>query len=129
MALLPSLKRLAKQDIPGAPGWVDSLLLTVNNFMQTIFGILAHNLTFEDNFKCQIAELAVAGDLASATIGLKAVDLAKGVLFLGYIKGKGYAVPTAPVAFTWEQLGTNVEITGITGLVAGERYSLRFLVV
>ncbi len=61
MSAAPSPTRLTREDLPGAPEWVERLLLAVNPFMEATADGLTNALTFGDNHAAQVTTIDVAG--------------------------------------------------------------------
>jgi len=125
MALLPSLKRIQREDVPDSPKWVLRLLVPINNFFQNVYNVLTHNVTFQDNFRAEIMEITVDGNSPSTSFELPArIPQPIGVLLLStdtpYSSG---------ASISWQQVGNELQILNITGLDPLEQYTLRILVV
>lgn len=55
--ILGTIRRILKEDLARSgevPGWADSLLSPLNQFIDTVTLSLRNNLTFRDNFACRI---------------------------------------------------------------------------
>jgi len=63
MAHPPSLRKIAKELLEGAPGWVDALLLPLNTFMGQVQEALSGQLTVKENLaQCWVTFTANSGD-------------------------------------------------------------------
>lgn len=51
---IPRVRAIIREDVPGAPDWIESLLTLLNRGFTDIVGVLEHGLTATDN---QLAEL------------------------------------------------------------------------
>lgn len=116
------LKRINKSDLPGAPAWGDTLVNMVNNFMQTVNGLLVNGLTFQNNFKCEVKEFTANAPISSYKVSSKIVN-PTGVLLLG-VFGTGISDPV----LSWEQNQLSVKVS-ISGLTSGNAYKVRLLIV
>lgn len=124
MAKLPTLKRLNRDDIKGAPGWANVLLTTINSFMDYVFKALDKDLTFEDNFSGTIVTLEYTGG-DTLTVGSPLNRPVVGILLLS-IQGEGL---TAANSVQWRQIGQDIEITSVPGTTNGNVYSVKLLIV
>ena len=54
---LPPLKKITKEQITDPPGWINSILVPVNSFMEYVYQALNKNITDSENISCQIKEI------------------------------------------------------------------------
>ncbi len=57
MGKLPPQKKILKEDLKGAPSWINPLIDTVNNFMETTYSLFNKNITDTENIACQIKDI------------------------------------------------------------------------
>jgi hypothetical protein len=56
MAIVPGTKKILKSDLPQAPSWFTPVISVLNGFMDVVIRALRGNLSFVDNFYCEIKE-------------------------------------------------------------------------
>lgn len=132
MAALPAIKRITKEDLAGAPAWIDRLLYPLNLFLNTIYNGLNKNITLADNIDCQVQTFQVTAGAAATNNTAKftlTMKHAPSMLFLGNaISTSGNYTPIATAVYIdWTYDGTNVNINSITGLTSGTTYNLTIL--
>lgn len=59
MAAPPPKKAMTREDVPGAPEWVDRLMAPLNAFMTPVGAALARGLTFRENFAGEVKTVEV----------------------------------------------------------------------
>ena len=121
--MIPQLKRLLGSDIPEAPAWMNTVLGTVNKFMQDTYSILKKQITFQDNIRCEIKELSLVAPIAISVPTSLANPI--GVLLLS-VEGTDFIVE--PV-LKWSNAQGAVKIDSISGLTSGKTYKVRILVI
>jgi len=130
---LPSFKRLVSTDFKkDFKDLIDQLALSLNNGIDLLYTALANNLTLRDNFKATIKDILVTvdskGNPTSGASFKLTTNTAKveGILVLSALNQVNSAVyPTSGVFISGGQSGNTFIINNITGLQAGESYSLR----
>ncbi len=130
---LPVVKKILREDLKGAPDWVNFILDPFNSFAETIYQALNKNITFEENVRCFIKDLSYRTDSAYPvaanvqfmnTLKVKAT----GVQVLQVINQADYTPPPGPVYIPWTEDNGNIIIRAITGLEADKLYMIRLLV-
>jgi len=91
---LTNIKRVAKEELQGAPSWVDPMLTAYNDFMEQATQALFGKLTYGDNFLCKIktnsfkngTELVIANPFTggSRPIGIHPIYMEPGNLIDSY---------------------------------------------
>ena len=133
---LPSFKRLFSQDFAQQyRQLVDQLSLVVNNQIELLYTALNNQLTFGDNFKCTIKSVTVTvdanGNPTGANTGFPLKDTSTQVLGCLVVSAvnnstaNGY--PTSGIFISFSQSAGNLVINNITGLVAGQSYTLNII--
>lgn len=128
MAALPPIKRITKEDLGGAPAWIDRLLYPLNLFLNTIYGALNKNITLSENIDCQLASFTVIAGAAAINNTAKFMLTLKHpptMLIVGSAqKVTGNYTPiAAAVTVDWNYDGSAINITAITGLTNGSTYT------
>jgi hypothetical protein len=133
MAKLPVLKKILREDIKEAPGWVDRMLLPINSFFDTMFSALSRNLTFSENIACQIKEIefTYTGSWVDVTFAKTLKTKASGcwVIDLRDITTDNYAAITAATGFQWLEGDGEILIKQLPGLTASHKYRLKVIVI
>lgn len=137
MSAPPSVRQIAREALKDAPGWVDGLLQPLNTFMRQVVDLFTGNLTVSENLAQAWVSVPVTEGVAVAPFpaGLNA-RTPKGVTLerVSAVSSGGTpgTPPTGAVTFLWEPTTVDgkpfVRVTSITGLAAGARYTLLFLV-
>lgn len=132
--ILPPVQRISREDLKGAPDWVNQLLTPLNLFLDTIYGGLNKGLTFRENVLSQTEALTInagataAANATSFTLKMKAKP--QHMIPLSFQVVGAAAVSTAgSLVLNWTCDGTNVNITSISGLTNGLVYSLTVLLI
>jgi hypothetical protein len=122
--MLPTFKRFNVGDFKDAPTWLTKIIVGVNSFMQQVYNLLNGRLTFAENIQAELVTLVKRAPFTGFSINTK-LPVVTGVLLLGV---DGPTFSTAPVLRT-RQDGTSIIIEDLTGLVSGEKYTIRILVI
>jgi hypothetical protein len=133
MALLPSLKRVNTKDFPAEDQkLIEQLGGIINDSIQPVYDALNQKLTFEQNFLGSIRDVEV-------TVNSNGVPVNSTVLNTGVVQAKGVIVlkatnlsnsagfPTGAPFVSFNIVNNGIQIIHVTGLTAGNRYSLRLL--
>jgi hypothetical protein len=136
---LPTFKRILKEDLKEAPGWIDKVIGPVNSFFESIYHALNKGLTFEENIAAQIRELSFTttagynGTVAQwkvinfqSTLGKRA----KGLILLQLTQVEAVYTPIEnDICIDWQDLNGDIRIGLIRGLTASKTYQLRVLLI
>lgn len=137
MATLPSIRRISREDLKEAPGWIEQLLGPLNLFMGSVYQALSGDITFRQNIRCTIKELRFT-TLATYTVGeFTEIVFPTG---LGGVKADGVEIlqinevsllePVilgAPVP-NWIERNGDIHVRYISGLSDSKIYGVRFRV-
>jgi hypothetical protein len=121
---LNPLKRLVDQDYADSPPWFMQFVRVINSFFQDVSAVLQGQLTFQDNFACQVVDLDFAGG-STPKLATTLRTPVRGVVVLS-VTGSG--VTGAPFV-VWRQDADGVLIQQVTGLTSGNAYKLRLLLI
>ncbi len=132
--ILPPIKRVTKEDLTGAPPWIDRFLYSFNLFLNTIYGGLNKNITFQENINAQIATFSlVAGAAAAnntASFGLTLKQPPVGLWPIKIVSSNVNFTPIAAAVFVeWLYDGTLVQIKSVTGLANGTQYNFTVVLI
>lgn len=133
MGALPPAQRISREDLKGAPSWIDPMIRILNDFMQTVYAALNRNLTFGENvigeFKSfQVKAGAAAGNNTFTFI--TRVPQPQGVFIIAAsVVAPTYTPLTSAVWCSWRLGSGQIIIDSITGLTNGSTYNLRVLVI
>lgn len=140
MAKLPTSKKVLREDLKDAPGWIDRLLSPLNSFMESIYYALDKNLTYTENLACNVKTIEFT---TLPTYGsLPVLDNWQVQKFTHSLKSKPfgvslervqeksntYAVITNPVSLDWNEANGVISINYVTGLEPSKTYILTLLV-
>src|SRR4030095_1820923 len=125
MALLPTSKRISKEDVPGSPGWVAPLLAGINTFFLAIWDALSGNITFGENITCQIKEISFTtsedysiGDWVAVSFLKTLKTKAQAVVLLQILQDEETYTPVleAVTVHNWLDVNGYIKIYHIPGL-------------
>ena len=133
MAKLPTQKKILKEDLKGAPDWINPMIDTVNSFMENVYQALNQNVTFSENVSCFIKELIYKTpstyptmDNVEFTSELK--SKATGLFVMQAYERSTYTPAEGPVYVPWVEVNGTIVVYPITGLEADKTYIIRLLV-
>ena len=139
MAKLPSTKRLSREDFPSdTPSWVMKIITPFNNLVETLYFALNKQLTFRDNFNCQVKEITFRTSStygnAPASANFKPLTFAStlnsqpdGLLIISLRQTNGVIITTATSA-DWSPGNGTIILNYVTGLTPSTEYKIRVLV-
>lgn len=136
MAKIPSGRRISREDIPEAPGWIVRLLSPINTFFDAVYNALNGQLTFVENIKSQIRTVSftTASDYTSGNFpAVKFPNLLKtrvsGLLLLQVqLESDNFTPLTSAVSVDWREVNQEVVINYVSGLANSNTYLAKVLV-
>jgi len=140
MANLPSVRRITREDLRGAPEWVNNLLLPLNSFMESVYSALDQNLTLGDNVSAAVTSISFKtrsdyGTASPLTDGFEMQTLAnplryrpKAVAIGGVVEKEKFSILTDPVYLHWEYLNGQIRIKYVAGLQPSKKYDINLLI-
>lgn len=137
MSSLPSIRRLSREDLPGAPSWIEQLLVPLNLFMSSVYDNLNHGLTFPQNIRSSTRELTFStsatyttGDFTHLIFASGIPTRVAGVLVLQITEVAAQPdVITGAVTLDWTEDNQGVRVRYVSGLANSKRYTVRLLVI
>jgi len=130
---LPPLKKLLREDLPGAPDWVSPMINVINSFFEASYQLFNKNIAYDQNIACQIKEISYSTPSTYPAIddiqfvsGLKIK--ATGCIVLAAFDSETYTPAVGPVYAPWQDVNGNIVIGPITGLVASKNFTIRLLI-
>jgi hypothetical protein len=130
---LPTSKKVLREDVKGAPSWINPLIDTLNSFMETVYQAMNRNITFSENIGCVIKELTYKTPSTYPT-GVDEVEFtstlkvrATGLMLMQAYEKVLYTPPPGPVYIPWTENAGMIRIGTITGLEADKTYLIRIL--
>jgi hypothetical protein len=134
MAGLPKIRRILKEDLREAPSWFSKLLDPINTFMDSVYNAMNKNQTFGENVKGQIKSFQVtagAGAVNNTFFFTTTVSNPAGVILIRAIQNGSTFVPltSAPTIASWRHGDGMIYVDSITGLTAGQKYTITILVI
>lgn len=136
MAKLPTLRRLFKGDFkPEYAELIEKLINSINNGFDNIYDALNKKLTLKNNILCDVRDFSIqvnsTGIPLNSTVLAVSFSASASVVTVGKVTNitNTFSYPTSGVTITWEQNGAgSIKINHITGLKAGETYSIRVVI-
>ena len=129
---LPSFRRLYTGDYDKQfKSLVDTLSLSINNGIQSLYDALNNGLTIRDNMKATVRDVVLSVDATGApvnttTFSLDYSGVLDGVIVLSATNQTNaniYPISAPFISFT--PLANSVTVNNVTGLQPGNTYSLR----
>jgi hypothetical protein len=131
---LPPQKRILREDVKGAPSWINPVIDILNSFMENTYQALNRNITFSENIGCAIKELTYKTP-STYPSGLEDMEFisglkskATGVILMQVVDKDLYLPPPGPVYVPWVENNGSIVISTVTGLEADKTYLIRLLV-
>lgn len=131
---LPTQKKILKEDLKGAPAWVDNLIQPVNAFMENVYQCLNRNVTFQDNFASFIytmtykTPVSYPADVDSFDFLNQLKSRAQGVVVVQAYDKSNYVAAPGPVYAPWVENNGSIVLGTIKGLEANKSYFIRLMV-
>lgn len=133
---LPTQKRIMREDLKGAPEYINGIIDPVNTFMEKSYQAFNKNITFQDNIASFVKEITYKTDstypAAQAIITFKNELKVRpiGVQIMQAYDKATYVPAPGPVYIPWvlDNAG-DIAIYTITGLEADKTYVIRLLVI
>lgn len=130
---LPTQKKILREDLKDAPGWITGVIDPINNFMEVVYQALNKNITYSENVAAFVKELTYTTPSTYPTMDdVEFVSVLKtkatGLQLLQIIDKATYAPPAGPVYVPWVEDNGTIVISPITGLAASKTYVVRLLV-
>lgn len=125
---LPSQKKILREDLKGAPSWINPLIDVINSFMETVYQTLNKNVD-DKNLAQQIKELTYTTPAAYpamdnveflSTLKTKAVSCE-----IMQIYEKSTYLPVASSNPAWVEDNGSIILGPILGLSANKTYIVR----
>lgn len=132
MSTLPPINRISREDVRGAPTWIDLLLGPINLFFDAVYRGFNKGLTFSENLDCQDISFQLKAGAASTNNTVKFSVTMKnkptGLFLKNVTKVAGnYSAIGAAVFIEWYYEAGFLNITSITGLTNGTTYNFLIL--
>lgn len=124
---LPILNKIRLEDYPEAPTWFSGVAYVLNKFMDGMWNLLNSNLSFQDNFNCQIYEYTSDGSVSPFLFRKTLKTKVKGVIILELYPLDG-SLLTEGVFPQWTDTSDGAIKMNIIGLPAKKCF-MRLLVV
>lgn len=131
---LPIQKKILREDLKGAPDWINPLIDVLNSFMGSVYTSLNRNITFNDNIASFEKEL-VYNTPSTYPSGMDPVEFlsqlktkARAVILEQAYDRSNYVAATGPVYVPWVENNGSIILSTIQGLEASKSYVIRVLV-
>lgn len=131
---LPTQKKILREDLKGAPDWINGVIDPTNTFMEKTYQALNKNITLTDNIASFVKELTYTTPAGYPTMEpitfrneLKARPI--GVMVMQVYDKATYIPAPGPVYIPWvlDNAG-DIMVYPITGLQASKTYLVRLVV-
>jgi hypothetical protein len=127
---LPALKKISREDLKDAPGWVSGIIVPFNNFAEAVYQALNKNISDDQNVACQIKEIVYTTPSTYPTVDdvqfLSGLKIKATQLFVSAAYDIDTNEPAAgPVYVPWQDNNGTIVIKSITGLAASKTYLIR----
>lgn len=137
MSKPPDFRRVIRDDIPNAPGWVDKVIGAYNLFLEQTYSLFNGNLTIGDNVTGKNAYVTFSTPSDYATGGFNTISFAwsnkksiQNIIVGSIVESTGAQIIDAVTVTGWTQTTTsNVNVTYITGLQPSKKYTVNLLVL
>lgn len=131
------VRKIRREDIPEAPGWINKVLYSVNPFMAAVASAFNKSITFDENIDVQkkILTFTTASDYVSGTFEeisfpRTTKNKAAGILLLTItIDQNNYSPITEAVSLQWRESNKVLYITYVSGLANATEYVMTVLVI
>lgn len=131
--MLPDVRRLNKEDFQDAPNWVDPMLNTLNQFMDSVYNLMNKNLSLTENFNIQIVNISVNtdgnGDISPVKQKLSIRGKVQGVSVIRVIKESSDTTSIDAPYVEWVQSENILSILNIAGLNTSKKYKILLMVI
>lgn len=131
---LPATKRILREDLRDAPGWVNGIIGPVNSFMESVYQSLNHNISLTDNIASFVKEITYKTNstyptgMAQITFRNELKTKPIGVVVLQVYNRADYTPAPGPVYVPWVENVGDIVVSTITGLEADRNYMIRLAV-
>ena len=131
---LPTQKKIIREDVKGAPEWIDAVITPINSFMESVYNALNRNITFNENIAAFEKEIIYRTPttypvMDNVTFVNELRTRARGVMLMQVVDRATYEPPVGPVYVPWIEDNKGIVIKPIQGLVADKTYQVRLLVI
>jgi hypothetical protein len=131
---LPSQKKILREDLKDAPGYITGIIEPVNSFMESTYQALNKNITLTDNIASFVKEITYKTP-ASYPAGLENVQFQNqlrtkpiGVMVMQVYDKTTYIPAPGPVYVPWIEDSGSIIVYPVTGLEADKTYLIRFVI-
>lgn len=133
---LPTQKKIMKEDMKGAPEYMDPVVGTVNSFMESTYQALNKNITFQENIASFIKEINYTTNAAYPGTPNEPVKFQNqlktrpiGLLAIQVYDKATYTPVSIAGSVPWiEDNSGSIVIHNLPGLEASKTYVVRFLI-
>ncbi len=126
---LPTSKKILREDLKGAPPWINPLIDVINSFMEAVYLALNRNISFGDNIQSQIVTLTYKSGTTDTQFISNLRVRAQGLLVLQAVEKDTFEPAPGPVYVPWVESSGTVNLGLVTGLDANKTYILRLLLI
>jgi|SRR5271165_3677160 len=131
---LPNFKRLSFSDYPKEyKSLIDQLSYTINNGFESLFNALQNNISIRDNLFASVKDFSVSVTAAGVPSAATAIVISNqnpidGLIVIKATNQTNSTVyPTGGIWVSYNQTGSKVSITNVSGLPANNNFTLRVI--
>lgn len=133
---LPTQKKILKEDLRGAPDWINPLINVVNTFFENVYACLNKNVTLQDNIGSFIYTFTYKTvpsypsptDQTPVEFLNQLKTRAIGVVVLQAYEKTTYVAAAGPVYVPWIENNGSIVTGLITGLEPDKSYFIRLVI-
>lgn len=129
---LPDIKRLKREDIPGAATWIDPILDNQGRFNEVVYNALNGDLRYGENQSSQIYTTSFTfstGTQPEIKLRTNKAIMPQGIVVIRYRRDDNGAIDS-PIGCQFDYADSVVTIRpSMTPLVDTKKYTLTFLVI
>lgn len=131
---LPQQKKILREDLKDAPGWVNGITSPVNTFMENVYNSLNRNLTLGENIASFTQELTytTVNTYPTGQTNISFLNQLKtkpiGVMVMQVYDKATYIPAPGPVYIPWVEVNGSIIVYPITGLEPSKTYLIRVVV-
>jgi len=131
---IPSWKRLLKTDYAKQfQDLIETLSFSVNNAIDSLNGALNNNISLNDNILCTVKDLTFQVDSTGKPttpliFPITFTSQCQGISIINVLnKTNSSSYPTGGVTLSFTQVQTGLQVNNVTGLIAGNTYTIRVI--
>jgi hypothetical protein len=125
MGSLPTIKRFLSEDYPTQESWISPLIYALNQLLSTVYSNLNNGITLSQNCLAQVKTLSISGSSPTTSFNWSFSSIQAPV---GCVVVQCLPNVTSAATCSWSYSAGVISINNVTGLTAGQTYSVTFIV-